>query len=157
MADRIKLQGGDAAPRFDLKDQREQTVKNDDFRGRRLLVYFYPKADTPGCTAQACGLQDNLQALEKLDIAVVGISPDAPAAQQQFAEKYNLTFPLLSDPEHAVAAAYGAWGEKNMYGKKSEGMIRSAFLIDEDGNIIRSRYQVPAKETADWALKHGAA
>src|SRR5215510_2334270 len=120
------LQVGKWAPAFALEDQHKKTVALKDFRGRRVLVYFYPKADTPGCTTQACSLRDVLGEIG--DTAVVGISKDKPEAQKKFDDKYHLGFPLLSDPETATAKAYGAWG-KGMYGR--EGVLRSAFLIDE--------------------------
>jgi peroxiredoxin Q/BCP len=114
-----------------------------DFAGRKVLVYFYPKADTPGCTTQACSLRDVLGQLG--DTAVVGISKDTPPAQARFDEKYGLGFPLLSDPESATARAYGAWG-KGMYGR--EGVLRSAFLVDEAGRVARAWYRVKADQTA---------
>ena len=117
-----------------------------DFKGRKVLVYFYPKADTPGCTAQSCGLRD--VAGEVGDTAILGISPDKPAKQARFDTKYGLGFPLLADEDHAVADAYGAWGEKSMYGKKYMGIIRSAFLIDEDGTVAQAWYKVSPKDTA---------
>src|SRR5512138_690021 len=117
------LKQGDKAPDFSLLDQDGRTVSLADFRGRKVLVYFYPKADTPGCTTQACGLRDI--AGEVGDTAIIGISPDKPAAQKKFDTKYSLGFPLLSDTDHAVAEAYGVWQEKSMYGKKYMGILRS--------------------------------
>src|SRR5437762_8978289 len=111
-----QLKDGRKAPAFTLLDQESKKVKLSAYKGRKVLVYFYPKADTPGCTAQACGLRDI--AGDVGDTAIIGISPDKPAAQKKFATKYHLGFPLLSDPEHAVAEAYGVWQEKSMYGKK---------------------------------------
>jgi thioredoxin-dependent peroxiredoxin len=107
-----RLKAGDAAPEFALPDQHGQTVRLADFGGGKLLIYFYPKADTPGCTRQACSIRDAREDLADLGLAVVGISPDAMARQQKFDDKYNLSFPLLADPDHRVAEAYGVWGEK---------------------------------------------
>ena len=123
------LQPGDKAPEFTLTDQHGDDLTLSSQRGRRVLVYFYPKADTPGCTKQACGLNDILGDIG--DTAVLGISPDKPSKQSKFAEKYGLGFPLLSDPDHAVAEAFAVWKEKSMYGRKYMGIERSAFLIDE--------------------------
>src|SRR5437879_3267475 len=113
----MTLQPGDPAPGFALPDQHGKTVRLSDLRGRRVVLYFYPKADTPGCTTQACSLRDARPDLERAEAVVLGISPDKPSAQARFDEKYTLGFPLLSDPDHATAEAYGAWGERSMYGK----------------------------------------
>jgi len=142
------LQPGDDAPDFTLLDQNGDEVslrKLLKARRARALVYFYPKADTPGCTTQACGLRDVLPDLG--DVAVLGISPDKPAKQKRFDEKYGLGFPLLADEDHAVAEAYGAWGEKSMYGKKYQGIIRSAFLVDAKGKVERAWPKVSPKDT----------
>ena len=141
------------APAFRLQDQDGNTVKLADFKGRKLLVYFYPKADTPGCTQQACSVRDAWDDLAARGVAVVGISPDPPAQQKKFQARYGLNFPLLADTDHKVAAAYGAWGEKSMYGKKYEGIIRSSFLVDEQGNILQSWPKVSPKDTVPNALK----
>jgi peroxiredoxin Q/BCP len=148
-----RLNAGEAAPEFRLPDQHGRMVNLADFRGQKLLVYFYPKADTPGCTRQACSIRDARQELRDLGLAVVGISPDQPATQQKFDAKYNLSFPLLADPDHRVAEAYGAWGEKNMYGKKSLGIIRSSFLIDAAGKIVQAWYGVKPEDTVPKAEK----
>ena len=145
------LKPGDPAPDFSLPDQSGEPVTLSSFRGRKVLVYFYPKADTAGCTAQACGLRD--VAADVGDTVILGISPDKPAAQAKFDTKYGLGFPLLSDPDHAVADAYGAWGEKSMYGKKYLGIIRSGFLVDEDGTVAETWYKVSPKDTAPNLLK----
>ena len=142
-----KLAPGDPAPNFELADQHGKMVKLADFKGRKLLLYFYPKADTPGCTRQACSVRDAREELAALGLTVVGLSPDPPPKQKQFDDKYGLAFPLLAHTERQTAAAYGAWGEKNMYGKKVEGIIRSSFLIDQEGKIIRAWYQVSPEET----------
>ncbi len=146
-----KLNPGDAAPDFALPDQEGREVRLADFKGRKLLIYFYPRADTPGCTAQACNVRDHRQELAASGVAVVGISPDSPARQQKFDAKYGLGFPLLADEDHAVARAYGAWGEKTRFGKKTEGVLRSAFLIDEAGKVIQAWYRVKPEDTAALA------
>ena len=133
------------APTFTLPDQAGAEVKLSGFKGRKVLVYFYPKADTPGCTDQACGLRDIAGRIG--DTAIVGISPDKPAALAKFDTKWSLGFLLLSDVEHAVAEAYGVWQEKKNYGKTYMGIVRSAFLIDEKGKIERARYKISPKDT----------
>jgi len=140
------LTPGDPAPDVSLLDQRGQTVSLSDFKGRKVLVYFYPRADTPGCTKQSCALRD--VAGQVGDTAILGISPDKPAKQAKFDTKYRLGFPLLADEDHAVAEAYGAWGEKSMYGKKYMGIVRSAFLVDGDGRIAEAWYDVKPETTA---------
>ncbi|MCU1448894.1 MAG: Peroxiredoxin [Acidimicrobiales bacterium] len=142
----VQLKPGDKAPAFKLSDQSGNDVKLSDFKGRKVLVYFYPKADTPGCTTQACELRDASDRLG--DTAVVGISPDPPSRQAKFAEKYSLGFPLLADEDHAIAEAYDVWGEKKNYGRTYMGIIRSAFLIDEKGKIEEAWYKVSPKATA---------
>jgi peroxiredoxin Q/BCP len=143
MAELLKV--GDKAPAISLSDQTGATVKLSGFKGRKVLVYFYPKADTPGCTAQSCGLRDVLGEIG--DTAVVGISPDAPAKQAKFDQKYGLGFPLLADEDHAAAEAYGVWAEKSMYGRKYMGIVRSAFLVDEKGRLEGVWYKVSPKDT----------
>ena len=139
------LKPGDKAPDFTLLDQNSEPVSLSGLKSRKVLVYFYPKADTPGCTTQACGLRDVLGDIGVT--AVVGISPDKPAKQKRFDDKYELGFPLLSDEDHAVAEAYGAWGERSMYGRKFMGIIRSAFLVDEDGKIAEAWPKISPKDT----------
>jgi peroxiredoxin Q/BCP len=143
MSDRLAV--NDKAPTFTLKDQSGADVKLSGFKGRKVLVYFYPKADTPGCTTQACGLRDVLGQIG--DTAVVGISPDAPARQAKFDQKYGLGFPLLADENHAVAEAYGVWTEKSMYGRRYMGIERSAFLVDEKGKLEGVWYKISPKDT----------
>src|SRR5262245_59725159 len=120
-----RLEPGSRAPGFKLKDQKGSTVKLSDFKGSKVLVYFYPKADTPGCTSQSCAVRDAKQDFSKRKVAVLGISPDAPAAQDKFDRKHELGFPLLSDEDHSVADAFGVWGEKSMYGRRYMGIVRS--------------------------------
>jgi thioredoxin-dependent peroxiredoxin len=151
-----QLSAGDKAPAFTLVDQHGEKTKLSDFKGRRVVVYFYPKADTPGCTAQSCDLRDHRKDLTKLGAAVVGISPDSPERQDKFDKKFKLGFPLLADEDHAVAERFGVWGEKSMYGRKYFGIIRSAFVIDEKGKIVDAFYKVSPKATfgkAEAALK----
>ena len=142
----MPLAPGDPAPDFSLSTRRGTPCSLSGFAGRKVLVYFYPRADTPGCTAQSCGLRDVAGTVG--DTAIVGISPDKPAKQAKFDTKYGLGFPLLADQDHAVAEAYSAWGQKSMYGKKYMGIIRSAFLIDEDGQVSEAWYKVAPKDTA---------
>ena len=148
-----KLHAGDQAPNFNLSDQDEKDVNLADFKGRKLLLYFYPKADTPGCTKQACSVRDAKAELADLGVDVIGIGPDAPGKQKKFADKYDLGFSLLSDQDNKVAKTYGVWGEKSMYGKKYEGIIRSALLLDEEGNVVQTWYKVSPKDTIPKALK----
>lgn len=146
-----KLDVGDQAPPFALSDQHGSTVHLDDFRGRKLLVYFYPEADTPGCTTQSCDVRDHRQEFAELGLDVVGISPDEPSKQLAFDEKFSLGFPLLADTDHTVAEAWGTWGEKTLYGKTSIGITRSSFLIDERGRVARAWYRVKADQTVPKA------
>ena len=142
---------GDKAPAFNLADHTDTKVRLSSFKGRKVLVYFYPKADTPGCTTQACELRDISDDIG--DTVVLGISPDAPAKLAKFRDKHDLGFTLLSDPDHAVADAYGVWGEKSMYGKKYFGIIRSAFLVDESGKISHAWPKISPKDTPKNLLK----
>lgn len=129
------LKAGDIAPHFTLKNQADESVSLSQFLGKKVLVYFYPKALTPGCTTQACGLRDSKSELDELNTIVLGISPDLPKKLAQFIEKKALNFTLLSDPEHQVAEAFGVWGEKKFMGKTYDGIHRISFLIDEKGKI----------------------
>ena len=146
------LEVGDVAPRFALLDQHGDMVRTEDFRGSKLLVYFYPQADTPGCTVQSCDVRDRRQDLSAVGLSVVGISPDLPEEQLAFDRKFDLGFPLLSDPEHATADAWGVWGEKTREGRTFMGVIRSSFLVDEDGRIERAWYGVTPEDTVPNAL-----
>jgi peroxiredoxin Q/BCP len=148
-----KLNVGDKAPAFSLLSQDGKTVSLSDYKGKKLLLYFYPKADTPGCTKQACSIRDTSKELKKLGASAIGISPDKPPKQKKFDEKYNLDFPLLSDPDNKVAKAYGAWGKKSMYGKTYEGIIRSSFVIDGQGKIVQASYKVKPLDTVPNATK----
>jgi len=142
---------GDRAPAFNLSDQQGNKIRLSSFKGRKVLVYFYPKADTPGCTTQACGLRDIAGDIG--DTVVLGISPDAPTKLAKFDEKYGLGFALLSDPDHSAAEAYGSWGEKSMYGKKYMGIIRSAYLVDEKGRVSHAWPKISPKDTPTNLLK----
>ena len=139
------LIAGQPAPRFSLPDQRGEVVDLTSFRGRRVLVFFYPKANTPGCTQQACGLRDIAASVG--DTVILGISPDAPNAQKKFDDKYGLGYPLLADTDHTVAEAYGVWKEKSLYGKKYMGIERSAFLVDVEGNVQQAWYKISPAAT----------
>jgi peroxiredoxin Q/BCP len=147
----LHLKEGDPAPGFELLDQHRNTVKLSDFRGRKLLVYFYPKADTPGCTAQSCQVRDTEADLKELHLAVVGISPDTPEEQLAFDEKFSLGFPLLADEGGEVAKAYGVWGEP--FGGGWKGVVRSSFLIDEEGELRGVWYKVSPTDTVPKAME----
>jgi len=139
-----RLSPGDAAPDFTLPDADGKPVSLAEYRGRRVVVYFYPAASTPGCTKQACDFRDSLASLDAAGLAVLGVSPDKPAKLAKFRDAEGLTFPLLSDPEREVLSAYGAFGEKTMYGKTVQGVIRSTFVIDPDGKVEVAQYNVRA-------------
>jgi len=147
------LKAGDRAPAITLKDQQGNTRKLSDLEGKKVVVYFYPKADTPGCTTQSCALRDAEPDLRKLKAVVIGISPDSPERQAKFDEKYGLGFTLLADEEHAVAEKYGVWGEKVNYGRKYMGIIRSAFVVDESGKIAAAFYKISPKDTVPKVTK----
>ena len=144
-----RLDAGDKAPTFSLEDADGNTVSLADYRGRKVIVYFYPAASTPGCTKQACDFRDNLRELNKAGLDVVGISPDKPAKLAKFRDAEGLTFPLLSDPDRTVLAQWGAYGEKKMYGKTVQGVIRSTFVVDENGKIELAQYNVKATGHVD--------
>ena len=131
------LQAGGKAPAFSGKDQHGNKVSLSDFKGQKVVLYFYPEDDTPGCTAQACNLRDNYSELQGQGYAVIGVSPNDVASHGKFAEKYSLPFPLIADPQHTIIEKYGVWGEKNLYGRKFMGLHRTTFLIDEKGVIER--------------------
>lgn len=153
MTETARLEAGDTAPAFSLPDADGKTVKLSDFKGRKVIVYFYPAASTPGCTKQACAFRDNLADLNGAGIAVVGISPDKPEKLAKFRDAEKLTFPLLSDPDRKVLSAWGTFGEKKMYGKTVQGVIRSTFLVDEKGKIEMAQYNVKAAAAASQIQK----
>lgn len=147
------LQVGDTAPDFALTADDGSEVSLSDYRGRKVVLYFYPKANTSGCTKQACAVRDVYGDIDAGGAVVLGISPDEPPALVKFREKYNLPFPLLSDSDHQVAEAYGAWGEKRMYGRTYDGVIRSHFAVDGEGRIMELETKVKPETTADLALR----
>jgi peroxiredoxin Q/BCP len=128
---------GDPAPLFELKDDKGEIVRLKDFRGQRVVLFFYPGADTPGCTKEACSFRDEYSGFTDLEISVLGISPDTVGAQFKFSQKYGFPYPLLADPDHGVAESYGVWGTKKSFGREYEGVHRTTFVIDEDGSIER--------------------
>ena len=136
-----------------MPDEDGKPVSLDDFRGQKVVVYFYPKDDTPGCTKEACGFNDALARFTEASVPVLGISSDDAASHQRFRSKYGLAFPLLTDADHAVMEAYGAWGEKTLYGKTSIGVLRSTFLIDEDGKVKKAWYSVKTDGHAEKVLE----
>ena len=146
------LKVGDAAPDFELPSDAGTPVKLSDFRGRRVVLYFYPKDDTPGCTTQSCGFRDAYPRIEEKNAVVLGVSPDGVKSHQKFKTKFDLPFILLADEEHKVAEAYGVWGEKSMYGKTYMGIIRSHFVIDEEGKIADAQVKVSPTDSVDRAL-----
>ena len=146
------LKEGDVAPEFELETYDGETIRLSDLHGRRVVLYFYPKDDTSGCTKEACGFRDNRQAFEARDVTVLGVSPDGVTSHEKFRDKYGLTFPLLSDPDHEVAEAYGAWGTKKMYGREYQGVLRSTFVIDPEGRIEKVYAKVKPAEHADQVL-----
>ncbi|MEX0663232.1 MAG: thioredoxin-dependent thiol peroxidase [Acidimicrobiia bacterium] len=148
-----KLKVGARAPAFTLTDQRGKKVKLSDFKGKNVVVYFYPKADTPGCTTQSCALSDAMPDLKRLKATVLGISPDAAEKQKKFDTKYSLGFPLLADEDHKVASQWGAWGKKTLYGREYMGIIRSAFVIDPQGKVAGVFYKVSPKSTVEHVSK----
>jgi thioredoxin-dependent peroxiredoxin len=148
-----KLATGDKAPAFTLPDQDGKPVSLKDFAGQPVVVYFYPRDDTPGCTKEACQFNDNLTAFKRAKVPVLGISADSAAKHQAFRAKYGLKFPLLTDADHKVGDKYGAWGEKTLYGKKTIGVIRSTFLVGADGKIVRAWYSVKADGHAAKVLE----
>ena len=146
-----ELESGDKVKDFELLDQDGDKVKLSDYKGSKVLIYFYPKASTPGCTTQSCAVSEAKEDFSVLGCKVIGISPDQPDKQKKFDDKYDLGFPLLCDTEQKVANIFGVWGEKKMYGKSYMGIIRSSFLLDEDGKIIESWYKVSPKDTVPLA------
>ena len=143
---------GEMAPDFELLNQRGETVKLSGYRGKKVLLFAYPKAATPGCTVQACGFRDNFAQIETSAAVVLGLSPDEPPALSKWIAKENLPYDLLSDPDHGVLEAWDAWGEKSMYGKKYMGAIRSHWIIGEDGTVLDAQVKVSPKKSIDAAL-----
>ena len=148
-----KLQVGDVAPDFATVTDTGEAVKLSDFRGKRVVLYFYPKDDTPGCTTQACNFRDSYVDIEAHNAVVLGVSPDDVGSHQKFKTKFHLPFPLLVDEDHAIAEAYGVWAEKTNFGKKYMGIVRSHFVIDENGKIVDTQYNVKADESLTEAME----
>jgi peroxiredoxin Q/BCP len=148
-----QLQTGDKAPEFSGLDQNGKEVSLKDFRGKKVVLYFYPEDDTPGCTAQACNLRDNYSAFKVKGYEIIGVSPDTVASHQKFKDKYQLPFSLLSDPDHKIIDQYGVWGEKNSFGRTYMGLIRTTFIIDENGVIEKLIAKPNTKEHAEEILE----
>jgi peroxiredoxin Q/BCP len=146
------LQEGDKAPAFSVKDSEGNQVSLDDFKGKKLVLYFYPQDNTPTCTVQACNLRDNFSLLTKRGFSVVGVSPDEESSHKKFTAKFSLPFTLIADPEHEIIGKYGVWGEKQMYGKKYMGLLRTTFVIDEAGLIEKIFRKPKSKEHAQEIL-----
>ncbi|MEZ4559527.1 MAG: thioredoxin-dependent thiol peroxidase [Caldilineaceae bacterium] len=147
-----ELSVGQPAPDFTAVTDTGETVKLSDYRGKRVVLYFYPKDDTSGCTTQACGFRDNYPVIEEKNAVVLGVSPDGVQSHQKFKTKYELPFTLLVDEDHAIAEAYGVWGEKSMYGKSYMGIVRSHFIIDEEGKIADTQYKVSPTDSVARAV-----
>jgi len=143
---------GSPAPDFELLDQDGQPVRLADFRGKKVIIFAYPKADTPGCTTQACGFRDRYPQVETQNAVVLGISPDQPAALKKWQAKQGFQYPLLSDPDHQVLEAWGAWGERSMYGKKYMGVIRSHWVLDENGVVLDEQIKISPEDSVKKAL-----
>jgi peroxiredoxin Q/BCP len=148
----VVLQNGDPAPDFELPSDTGGKIKLSDFRGKRVVLFFYPKDNTSGCTTQACGFRDNYPVIEEKNAVVLGVSPDNEKSHQKFKTKYDLPFTLLVDADHAVADAYGVWGQKSFMGKKFMGIIRSHFVIDEEGRIADAQVKVSPGESVERAM-----
>jgi peroxiredoxin Q/BCP len=148
-----KLKIGDRAPDFEAQTDSGETVRLGDYRGQRVVLYFYPKDDTPGCSKQACGFRDSYLDIEERNAVVLGVSPDNEVSHRKFKTKYDLPFTLLVDQEHVIAEQYGVWGEKTNYGKKTMGILRSHFVIDEEGKIVDARVKVSPQDSARLALE----
>jgi thioredoxin-dependent peroxiredoxin len=148
----MSLSVGDPAPAFTSTDQNGQPISLSDFRGKKIVLYFYPKDNTPGCTAQACSLRDNYEALQSAGYQVLGVSTDSAASHQKFISKYSLPFPLIADTDQQIVEAYGVWQEKSMYGRKFMGIVRTTFVIDENGIIAEIITKVDTKQHAEQLL-----
>jgi peroxiredoxin Q/BCP len=153
----MTLKTGDIAPDFELLSDEDKPVKLSDYRGQRVVLFFYPKAATSGCTTQACGLRDSFPQIAEANATVLGVSPDSVEKLSKWRAAENLPYNLLSDPDHAVADLYGTWGEKKMYGNSYMGIIRSHFIIDEDGRLEDVQYKVSPKNSVERALRQLAA
>ncbi|MBN1159531.1 MAG: thioredoxin-dependent thiol peroxidase [Bacteroidales bacterium] len=149
----IQLNEGSKAPVFKGKDQDGKGLSLDDFIGKKVILYFYPKDNTPGCTDEACNLRDNYEALFSRGFAIIGISPDSEKSHMNFKKKYQLPFSLIADPDKQIIKAYGAWGEKSMYGKKYEGVLRTTYVIDEEGIVLKKISKVDTKNHTAQILK----
>ena len=149
----ITLQAGDKAPDFSGINQDEKTIALSDYKGKKVILYFYPRDNTPGCTAEACNLNENLSDLTAKGFVVIGVSPDSVAAHQKFIAKYDLNFELIADTEKSILTTYGAYGEKKLYGKVSMGVLRSTFIIDEEGILLAVIKTVKTKEATEQVLK----
>ncbi len=149
----MSLEVGKKAPDFEAKDQDGNSIRLSDFKGKKVVLYFYPKDNTPGCTAQACNLRDNYDALIDAGYVVLGISPDSEKSHKKFIEKQNLPFPLISDEDKIVHNLYGTWGEKKNFGKTYMGTVRTTFVIDEEGNLAEIIDKVKTKEHSNQILK----
>ena len=147
------IEKGDMAPDFTLPADDGSTVSLKDLRGTKVVLYFYPKDDTPGCTTQACDLRDDMSRLKQAGVVVLGVSPDSVKSHGKFRDKFSLNFPLLADEDHKVAEAYGVWKEKNNYGIKALGIVRSTFLIDEQGRVSDVWRKVKADAHSDWVAE----
>jgi peroxiredoxin Q/BCP len=150
--DTVKLQPGDNAPDFTGTDEQGNTIALSNYKGKKLILFFYPKDDTPGCTAEACNLRDNFELLKSKGFELLGVSPDGAASHQKFKTKHQLPFPLIADTAHHILKAYGAWGPKSMYGKVYEGVLRSTFVIDEKGTIAQVFGKVKTSDHARQIL-----
>jgi peroxiredoxin Q/BCP len=151
MAEKIKV--GDMAPDFETVNDKNEKVRLSDLRGKRVVLYFYPKDDTPGCTAQACGFRDSYAEIEAKNAVVLGVSPDDVASHQKFKSKFDLPFPLLADTDHRICEAYGVWGERSMYGRTFMGVNRSHFVIDEQGRVVDVQYGVSPADSVERGIK----
>ena len=148
-----KLKQGDTAPNFEVLSDENRKVKLSDFRGQRVVLYFYPKDNTSGCTTQSCLFRDHFPDFQDKNAVILGVSPDGVDSHKNFRTKYGLPFHLLSDPEHVIAESFGVWAEKSMYGRKYMGIIRSHFVINEEGKILDAKYRVSPKKSASSALE----
>jgi len=148
-----ELKVGDQAPDFETVNDKGEPVKLSDFRGKRVVLYFYPKDNTSGCTTQACGFRDRYPVITEKNAVVLGVSPDSVKSHQKFRDNYSLPFPLLVDSDHKIAEAYDTWREKSMYGRKYMGILRSHFVIDENGNIVDAHYNVKASDSPAQAVQ----